>query len=230
MPNEPRTLVQLTERVTAMNKSFLVSAMLSLAASFPLLAEASTITLDFKGPGVSSRIELTYGTATDVRYPQGFEITGISGTYSYTNNSLSIVNAAIESIVPVTREAPPAENLDAANDFSRFAVATGLPEFTNGFITYDNLVYPGGSTQTGGPLDPLGLLFNIAGGKVVTLWPNEGVSVTGTGDYSVVVATRDTFLSYAEGTLTTVPEPSTYALMLAGLGLCGLMVRHRARN
>jgi hypothetical protein len=213
-----------------MNKSIIVSAALSLAASFPLLANASTITLNFNGPEVSSRIELTYGTATDAKYPQGFEVTGISGTYSDSNNGLNIVNAAIESIVPVTREAPPAGNLDAANDFSRFAVAMGLPEFTNGFITYDNLVYPGGSPQTGGPLDPLGLLFNIAGGKVVTLWPNEGVSVTGTGDYSVVVATRDTFLSYAEGTLTTVPEPSTYALMLAGLGVGGLMIRRRARN
>jgi hypothetical protein len=208
----------------------MISAALSLAASFPVLANASTITLNFNGPEVSSRIELTYGTATDAKYPQGFEVTGISGTYSDSNNGLNIVNAAIESIVPVTREAPSAGNLDAANDFSRFAVATGLPEFTNGFITYDNLVYPGGSPQTGGPLDPLGLLFNIAGGKVVTLWPNEGVSVTGTGDYSVVVATRETFLSYAEGTLTTVPEPSTYALMLVGLGIGGLMIRRHARN
>jgi hypothetical protein len=213
-----------------MKKSIIISATLSFAASLPLVANASTIMFNFNGPGVSSRIELTYGTATDAKYPQGFEVTGISGTYSDSNNGLSIVNAAIESMVPVTREDPSAGNLDAANDFSRFAVATGLPEFTNGFITYDNLVYPGGSPQTGGPLDPLGLLFNVAGGKVVTLWPNEGASVTGTGDYSVVVATRDTFLSYAEGTLTTVPEPSTSALMLAGLCLCGQMVRHRARN
>ncbi len=213
-----------------MKKTTVVSTAITLAASFPMLANASTLTLDFNGPGVSSRIELTYGTVTDARYPQGFEATGISGTYSDSNNGLSIVNAPIESLVPVTREAPDAGDLLAPSNFSRFAVATGLPAFTNGFITYDNLVYPGGSPQTGGPLDAYGLLFNIGGGRVVTLWPNGGVSVTGTGDYSVVVATRDTFLSYAEGVVTVVPEPATYALMLAGLGLCGLTVRRRARN
>lgn len=211
-----------------MNKSIIVSTMLSVAASIPLLTSASTITLNFNGPGVSSRLELTYGTATDAKYPNAFEVTGISGTYSDSNNGLSIVNAPVNSLVPITRDAPPANNLQAPNDFSKFAVATGLPPFANGFITYDNLVYPGGSPQTGGFLDSLGLLFNIGGGKVVDLWNNGGDRVTGVGDYSAVVATRDKFLGYAEGNVTSVPEPSTYALILAGLG--SLMLRPRARN
>jgi hypothetical protein len=64
------------------------------------------------------------------------------------------VNAAIESLVPITREL--SSDPLAPADFSRSAVAAGLPPFTNGFITYDNLLYPGSAPQTGAPLDTYG--------------------------------------------------------------------------
>jgi hypothetical protein len=177
---------------------------------------------------------LTYGTATDSKYPQAFEVTGISGTFTDTNNGLNIVNAPIGSLVPITHDTPEPTNLLAPNDFSRFAVTAGLPPENNGFLTYDNLFYPGGSPQTasdypvsGGFLDIYGLLFEIGGGRVVDFWSNGDFSGTGTGpiDYGVAVATHAAALDYVSGGVSLTPEPSTIALI--GGGLLGLLIRRR---
>ena len=169
-----------------MRKKFVVSATLLFAASLPWQADASTFNFSFTGTGVSGTVQLTYGAATDAKYPQAFEVTGISGTFSDSNNGLNIVNAPIGSLVPITRDMPEPTNLLAPNDFSRFAVTAGLPSDSNGFLTYDNLFYPGGSPQTGsdyplqgGFLDVYGLLFNIGGGRVADFWSNGDLSGTG---------------------------------------------------
>ena len=109
-----------------MTKTLVVSATLLLAASLPWRANAGTFDFSFTGGGVSGTVELTYGTATDAKYPQAFEVTGISGTFSDTNNGLNIVNAPIGSLVPIRHDTPEPTNLLAPNDFSRFAVAAGL--------------------------------------------------------------------------------------------------------
>ncbi len=217
-----------------MKKSLVVSAVLLVAASLPLQAAAGTFDFSFSGPGVSGTVELTYGAATDAKYPQAFEVTGVSGTFTDTNNGLNIVNATIVSLVAITRDAPEALNLLAPNDFSKFAVASGLPPENHGSLSFDNLFYPGGSPQTasdypffGGFLDIYGLLFNIGGGKVVNFWSNG--TFGGVVNYGVAVATHDEALDYVGG-VAAVPEPSTYALMLVGLGLGGMMVRRRARG
>ena len=215
-------------------KNLVVSATLLLAASLHYEANAGTIGLGFSGPGVSGTVQLTYGTATDSKYPQAFEVTGISGTFTDTNNGLNIVNAAISSLVPITHDTPEPTNLLAPNDFSRFAVTAGLSPQNNGFLTYDNLFYPGGSPQTasdypvsGGFLDIYGLLFEIGGGRVVDFWSNGDFSGTGTGpiDYGVAVATHAAALDYVSGGVSLTPEPSTIALI--GGGLLGLLIRRR---
>ncbi len=138
--------------------------------------------------------------------PQAFEVTGISGTFSDSNNGLNIVNAPIGALVPIKHDTPDPTNLLAPNDFSRFAVATGLSPQNNGVLTYDNLFWPGGSPQTasdyplhGGFLDIYGLMFNIRGGEVVDIW--SGGNLTGAGhiDYGVAVATSATALDYVGG-------------------------------
>ncbi len=218
-------------------KNLVVFATLLLAASLPYQAKAASFGFSFVGLGVSGTIQLTYGAATDAKYPQAFEVTGISGTFSDSNNGLNIVNAPITSLVLITRDTPEADNLLAPKDFSRFAVAAGLSPTNNGFLTYDNLFYPGGSPQTasdypfhGGILDIYGLMFNISGGQVVDLWSNGDFSGTGTGhiDYGVAVATHATALDYVAGVSVT-PEPSAFAL--AGGGLVALLTwRRRAAN
>ena len=61
-----------------MRKALVVFATLCLAASYPLQAAANTFAFNFNGPGVSGTIDLTYGAATDAKYPQAFEVTGIN--------------------------------------------------------------------------------------------------------------------------------------------------------
>jgi hypothetical protein len=213
----------------------LVVAATLLAVSFAYQAGAGTIGFSFTGPGVSGTIELTYGVA-DAKYPQAFEVTGISGTFSDSNNGLNLVNVPIGGLLAVTHDTPETTNLLAPHDFSRFAVAAGLDPVSNGFLTYDNLYYPGGSPQTasdypphGGFLDIYGLMFGIGGGRYVDFWSNGDTSGTGTGpvNYGVAVATADRALDYVGG-VSVSPEPS--ALVLLGSGLAGLLVWRRARR
>lgn len=218
-----------------MKKTILASMFLAPLLSWQL--SASTIDFSFTGPGVSGTIELTYGMATDSKYSQAFEVTGISGFFSDSNNSLNIVNVPVGPLEPINHATPEMSNTLAPNDFSRFAVTSGLPMDNNGFLTYDNLYYPNGSPQTaddypgaGGILDIYGLMFDIGGGQVVDLWSNGDF---GSGpDYGVAVATSATSLDYVSGGVSlavATPEPGTLALF--GFGVVGILFwRKRSRR
>lgn len=217
-----------------MKNKIVLSATLLFAASLPWQARASTFDFTFTGPGVSGWVELTYGAATDAKYPQAFEVTGITGTFSDSNNGLNIVNAPIGPLEPVKHDTPEPTNLLAPHDFSRFAVATGLSPVSGGFLTYDNLFYPGGSPPTasdytvhGGIFDIYGLMFDIGGGRVVDLWSNGDFTGTGSGpiDYGVGVATHDLALDYVGGGVSVSPEPG--AIGLLGGGLFGILAWRR---
>lgn len=93
-----------------------------------------------------------------------------------TDTNIGIVDATITGIVPINHAAPEATKLLAPNDFSKFPVAVGTMD---GSLSYDNLIYFGGSLQTasdypfhGGILDIYGLLFTINNGDVVKFWSN----------------------------------------------------------
>ena len=199
-------------------------------------ARATTVGVNFSGAGVKGSLTLTYGTATDAKYPSAFEVTGISGTFSDSN--LHIVNAPVGSLVPINFATPEPTNLLAPHDFSKFAVASGLPPVNNGALTYDNLFWPGGSPQTasdypphGGFLDIYGLMFTIGGGTVVDLFSNGILSPGSNADYGVAVATSAQSLDYvAHGVSALVPEPGSLALLASGV--LGLLIwrRSRARN
>jgi hypothetical protein len=200
-------------------------------------AHASTLPIYFSGGGVSGSLVVTIGTTTDARFSNAFEITGISGTFTDTNPGVDIVKASVTGLQPVNNATPgdPSNVGFSPNDFSMFAVASGLPPISNGVITYDNLYWPGGASQTafdypgqGNFLDIFGLAFTISSGQVVDLFSNGvrfGINPTDTNVFGVVVATPAAAVDYvANGVAASTPEPSTWAMMLlgfAGLGFAG---------
>jgi hypothetical protein len=210
-----------------------MSAALLLAASLSSRVYAGTFSFIFGGPGVSGDVNLTYGSTADGKYPQALEVTGISGVFTDTNNGLNIVNAPIGPLEPIKHDTPESTNLLAPLDFSRFAVASGLPAQNNGFLTYDNLYWPTGSVQTasdypgfGGFVDIYGLMFDIGGGKVVNFWSNGDFG--GGPDYGVAVATSSAALDYVGGGVMITPEPGAFVLLGIGL-LMMLLWRRRIR-
>jgi hypothetical protein len=205
-----------------MNYKIAVSAAALLSAFLSPAAYAGTFQFGLDGSGVTGDITLTYGTATDATYPQAYEVTGISGTFSDSN--IGISNATITGPVSLSPAKPESGNTLTPADFSKLAV-TGLPAQSNGAISFDNLFYPKGSPQTatdypfsGGFLDIYGLLFNLGNGDVVNVFSNGIVPPSSSPDYGAVVASPAMALDYVAGGVTAAtPEPDTFALLATGL-------------
>ena len=92
---------------------------------WPVEADAAGIPFTFSGPGVSGSLILTYGPATDAKYSNAFEITGISGTFSDFEQWPQHRRCDGRSLGPVNHATPESTNFLAPNDFSKFAVAIG---------------------------------------------------------------------------------------------------------
>ncbi|MDE2335223.1 MAG: PEP-CTERM sorting domain-containing protein [Rhodospirillales bacterium] len=203
----------------------LAAGALALALAWEPSAHANTVPITFSAPGISGSLVLTYGTATDTTYSGAFEVTGISGTFTDTNNGLNIVNAAVSALEAINHATPEVTNKLAPADFSKFTVASGLPFGTS--LSYDNLFWPGGSVQTasdypfsGGFLDIYGLMFQLPNGAVADLWSNGILPGKSTADYGVAVADSKKSLDYvSSGVAAAVPEPGSIALLGAGLML-----------
>lgn len=203
-----------------------------LLATFASRAQATPYDFVFSGTGVSGHVTLNYGPATDARYVQGYQINGITGTFS--DSKLGLSNVAITGLEGLNPISPEPGNMLTPNDFSGYKVASGLGPEANGYLHYDNLFYPGGSPGVatnypfgGGVLDIYGVLFDIGNGQVVNLWSN-GLPPGAPGvTYGVAVVTHDTALDYvSQGVaLTQTPEPGTLALL--GTGVAAVLSRRR---
>jgi hypothetical protein len=219
------------------------------AATLAFCAEAqaaSTYTFQFNGPGVSGEATVTVapngvgpadpnplcGTAGNNPCrqdpPGALKILDISGTFTDTNNGLTIMNAAITGLVPIN----PANERDLTFD-PAVPASLSFFDWTNeptihDALSYDNLFFPGGNPIdcdypfSGTLLDPFGMMFTIAGGDTVGMWGYGNVPGNGLA-YGVAVTDGVNEFDYTQfpGNIVLVPEPSTWAMMIAGLAGLG---------
>jgi hypothetical protein len=102
--------------------------------------------------------------------------------------------------------------------------------YNNGVAIYDNVLFPTSSPH----LDNAGVLFTTASGNtwnIYSLLPFNNSS-TDYALFSYVSANGTRLLDPLNGTfflsyVSNVPEPSTWAMMLGGLGLIGFMSYRR---
>ena len=159
---------------------------------------------------------------TVVGDPTGaYTITNISGTFSDSNIGLG--NTAITGLVPIDPVSPP-KGSPFPVSLSFFTVVN--PPTGDAAISYDNLLYPGGSPNTcpgypglGGYLDIYGVMFTLKNGDVVDFWSNGAIPGVAPLDYGVaVVNSSDSVVDFQAGGLSmAVPEPGSLGLLVTGL-------------
>jgi PEP-CTERM motif len=197
-----------------------------------------TSTLWIGGGGVSGYVTLTYDMVAGGQDP----VVGISG--AITDTALGIINQSVTGLIPIAPVVP-LPDFVTAPDFSYISVPNGVPSppanQPSTTLSYDNYYYPGGSWLVcldypffGGVLDVYGLAFTLANGDAVDLWSNGVFPGSTVADYGLTFATpipatdpdytvsADQYI--AGGVTVTVPEPSTWAMMVlgfAGLGFAG---------
>ncbi|HEY2750219.1 PEP-CTERM sorting domain-containing protein [Phenylobacterium sp.] len=232
-------------------KSLLIAVGALLAASVSgLPAQAATAIFSFSGGAFSGSGVFTItpnvsppdpnplcGTAGNnacrADPPGAWAITGVTGTFSDTN--LGISNAAITGLVPIHPANERDPTFDPLVPTSLSFVNYSLP--APGALTYNNLFFTAGSPIdcaypfSGTFLDVFGAAFTVEGGLTVDLWGDGAEPVLGL-TYGVGVTDGVRRLDYQfDGVSASarVPEPSTWALLLAGFGGLGWNLR-RARS
>ena len=175
-------------------------------------------------PGVFDLSGLTAGTYS---LPATGNLAGV-GTLSGSGKSLAVLGSFLPGNSPGTVTVGSGLSLDLSNSGSSVFEITD-PAFTAG--TYD-LVTGDGSVVFGGILN---LAFSggsyADGTDVLQLFANTGGR---SGNFSAVNATglaagQSATFNPTTGFITVVPEPSTYAMALAGLACGGYSISRRRR-
>ena len=218
-----------------MKNGYLIAGLISTLAS--VQGQAATKTFSASGAGVSANFVLTYAinpntgvlpmTSPNPVDPIGsYVITGISGTFSDVNAGIS--GTTITGIVSSNPGNPEPGNTFAPHSFGFYQTAAQN-------FSYDNLLYPAGSPQVappsdypfnGGLFDIYGIVFTLADGNAVNLW-SDG-NAPGGLKYGIGVTDGTNTLDYSfDGLRGSVPEPATWAMMIAGFGMTGFAMRRR---
>ena len=220
----------------------LVAAMACAPAAF---ANEMNYAFSFNGSGVTASGTFQVGSqSTNSATPPGYEITGISGTFSDTNVGVS--GAITGLYTPVSY---------VSNTLANPGIA-----FTTGGLSYDDLFYPAGNSPavcltlisgvpvltypfSGGYFDIFGVAFNVAGGYTGAFWSNGNVGggpivyAAGLADANGLVdnpnAGPDSGVPpgrFGSFTVRLVPVPEPNSLPLFAIGLFGLVALYTRKR
>jgi hypothetical protein len=174
--------------------------------------------------GSSAVMAQTTPAATIGTTPQVLDLTDGSGffgdTFAMNNNGATFADHFTFSVTGTT-----SSNFDAIISSISRSADTGLD------ISGLSLYRVGGGTGTGGTLgDTLVSSGSSLHSGEMDVWTLSSDSLAA-GDYYVLVSgnmVSDTSASFGGAVmLAPVPEPETYGMMLAGLGVLGFLARRR---
>jgi PEP-CTERM motif len=160
-------------------------------------------------PGVDPPIDFTFNLGGNIGFGSLSTTDEGGGQFLATSGTLTVTSGA---------------------DFGSYAIVAGGPSATlspSGAFNFDNLVMPGSNPS----LDVYGLLFSNGSGKEINIWG------TGTSSYSFWDHTSSGYGVQYNGpstgdffTATVVPLPTSYTLLLGGLGVIVLFALRNGRK
>ena len=172
-----------------------------------LLAVAGAL-LASTAPAMAAVFNWTYEGDLLIR---GSGTVSASGTFTTTDTTSTVGGRQAYTVTGIT---------GTRNGVGITGLATTFPTIFGGA---DNFLF-----STGAPFSDLGVSFSLANGRFGNFFDDGGV----VGEYGAANIAGDSGLTNAQGVFsfspaTGVPEPATWAMMIAGFGLAGCGLRRR---
>jgi hypothetical protein len=145
---------------------------------------------------------------------------GLGGSFNFdtTISTVATADASVEQIINMTGTFHGSNIVSFAANPSFPGTSTMVNSDGAGAnLEYDNKLMTSDKSLTG-----YGVVFTLANGQNIGLWGN---SATSYGYFANWSNTGNDFNGSA--TIAAVPEPETYAMLLGGLGILGVVARRK---